>query len=98
MDEELVYLVLETVNEIPAGKVVSYGQLASLCDRPKNARQMGKILGNSAYYGDYPCHRVVHSDGSLTAHWPEQKELLQIEGVTFSKNNKVLMKNHRWQI
>jgi len=98
MDNELVYMVLETVREIPIGKVVSYGQLASLCDRPKNARLMGKILGNSAYFGDYPCHRVVHSDGSLTSFWSEQKDLLLNEGVEFSKNNKVLMKLYRWHV
>ena len=38
MDDRLIYEVLEVVGEIPSGKVATYGQIASLIGRPKNAR------------------------------------------------------------
>ena len=50
LDEELIYLVLSTVEEIPVGFVATYGQIARLVGRPKNARLIGKILSMSEYF------------------------------------------------
>ena len=54
MDDRLIYEVLEVVGEIPSGKVATYGQIAKLIGRPKNARLVGKILSQVEIYGDYP--------------------------------------------
>jgi methylated-DNA-protein-cysteine methyltransferase-like protein len=64
--------------------------------KPKNARLVGTALKQSSMYGDFPCHRVVHSDGSLTPGWDEQYDLLINEGITF-KNKKVDMKRHLYR-
>ena len=37
MDDDLVYEVLSVVEEIPRGRVASYGQIAALIKREKNA-------------------------------------------------------------
>ncbi len=42
----------------------SYGQIARLIGRPKNARLVGKVLKDSQFYGEYPCHRVVNHAGA----------------------------------
>ena len=63
MDKRVVYEILEVVGEIPRGKVATYGQIASLVGRPKNARLVGKILSQVDLFGDYPCHRVVKASG-----------------------------------
>lgn len=97
MMDELAYLVLEIVKEIPKGKVASYKQLAIMAGYPKNARMVGKIMSNAEYFGHYPCHRVLHSDGSLVAFWHEQRALLESEGVIFLKNGKVNMKKCQWE-
>lgn len=47
LDDELAYEVLSVVAEIPAGCVASYGQIARLIGRPKNARLVGKVLKDS---------------------------------------------------
>ena len=65
MQEEVIYEILSVVEEIPKGKVATYGQIARLTGREKNARLVGKVLGMSSYYGDYPCHRVVNHKGRL---------------------------------
>ena len=59
LDEDLIYEILSVVEEIPEGKVATYGQIARLIGREKNARLVGKVLGMSQFYGKYPCHRVV---------------------------------------
>ncbi len=55
LTEEFIFLVLSIVEEIPEGKVATYGQIANLAGKPKNARLIGKILSMSEYYGEYPC-------------------------------------------
>lgn len=81
MSEELIYEVLSAVDEIPEGKVASYGQVAKLIGRDRNARLVGKVLSLAEYYGEYPCHRVVNHVGRLAPHFIRQRELLLEEGV-----------------
>ena len=54
-----------TVRTVPEGKVATYGQIALLCGKPKNARQVGYAL-NRGLAGEVPAHRVVNSQGYLT--------------------------------
>ena len=96
MDEQLIYEILSVVEEIPAGKVASYGQIARLAGREKNSRLVGKILSRAEFYGDYPCHRVVNHTGRLAPRFREQRERLEAEGVTFLPNGCVDMRKHRW--
>ncbi len=97
MDERLIYEILSVVEEIPEGNVASYGQIARLIGRDRNARLVGKVLSMSQFYGDYPCHRVVNHAGRLAPHFPEQRERLKAEGVTFRGNGNVDMRKHQWQ-
>lgn len=97
MDEDLVYEILSVVDEIPEGCVASYGQIARLIGREKNSRLVGKVLSLAQYYGSYPCHRVVNHGGRLAPRFPEQRERLIAEGITFRDNGNVDMKKHQWQ-
>ena len=68
IDEDLIYEILSVVEEIPEGCVATYGQIARLIGREKNARLVGKVLSVAGIYGDFPCHRVVnHADASCPA-------------------------------
>ena len=96
LTDELIYEILSVVEEIPPGYVASYGQIAALIGRDKNARLVGKVLSLSQYYGQYPCHRVLNRAGRTAPGWYEQRSLLESEGVTFKKNGCVDMKKHRW--
>ncbi len=96
MDESLIYEVLSVVEEIPAGKVATYGQTAALIGREKNARLVGRILSMAQYYGQYPCHRVVNHAGRTAPGWGEQAGLLAEEGVRFQKNGCVNLKASQW--
>lgn len=70
---------------IPEGKAATYGQIALLCGKPKNARQVGYGL-NRGLAGDVPAYRIVNSKGCLSGassfDTPDlQKLLLEEEGV-----------------
>ena len=97
LQEELIYEILSVVEEIPEGNVATYGQIAKLIGRDKNARLVGKVLSMAEYYGEYPCHRVVNHAGRLAPGWREQGELLREEGVPFKDGTHVDLKQCQWE-
>ena len=97
LDEDLIYEILAVVEEIPVGRVASYGQIARLIGRDKNARLVGKVLSMAEFYGDYPCHRVVNHAGRTAPGWRMQRALLEEEGVGFRPNGCVDMKRYQWE-
>ncbi len=97
INESLIYEILAVVEEIPAGKVATYDQIARLIGRDKNSRLVGKVLSISEYYGDFPCHRVVNHAGRTAPNWTEQSELLKDEGVIFKSNGNVNLKSCQWE-
>lgn len=71
---------------IPEGTVASYGQIALLCGKPQNARQVGYALNRGLAGEDAPAHRVVNARGVLSGAASfdtpgEQKKRLEKEGV-----------------
>lgn len=97
-NDSLVYEILSVVEEIPEGKVATYGQIAKLIGRDHNARLVGKVLSTADRYGDYPCHRVVNHQGRTAPGWSEQRILLQREGVEFKANGTVDLAKYRWTV
>ena len=69
---------------IPAGRVMTYGQLAALAGNPQAAR----VVGGIAHFGDpaLPWQRVVNKQGGLASGYPGGKHAhkthLEAEGVT----------------
>lgn len=97
IQEDLVYEILSVVEEIPEGRVATYGQIARLIGREKNARLVGKVLSMAQFYGTYPCHRVVNHAGRLAPGWPEQAELLKAEGVALKDESHVDIRKYQWE-
>ena len=98
IDNDLAYEILSAVSEIPKGRVATYGQIAALIGRERNARLVGRVLSVAEYYGDYPCHRVVNAVGRTAPHFWEQRALLESEGVKFKANGLVDMKGFKCNI
>ena len=96
LNPDLIYEVLSVVEEIPEGRVATYGQIARLTGRDRNARLVGKILSMSGYYGQYPCHRVVNHAGRTAPGFFDQRALLQAEGVEFRPNGCVDLNKYQW--
>ena len=94
--------VYEVVKQVPCGKVTTYGDVARAIGAPRASRQVGWALHSNPYQGIVPCHRVVFRDGSLAEGFAFggkdiQKALLVSEGVGFSEEYKVDMKEYRWE-
>ncbi len=51
------------VRQIPAGKTLTYKEVAALAGSPRAYRAVGNIL-NKNYNPNIPCHRVTRSDGT----------------------------------
>ena len=91
--------------KIPEGKVATYGQIALLCGKPKNSRQVGYGLRENLAGDDIPAHRIVNSKGELSGscyfEYPDmQKLLLQDEGVEVIRDGnkwKVNLKEYKWE-
>ncbi len=78
--------VYKIVKTIPAGKVMTYGQIAGLISTPRAARTVGFALRASINYQDIPWHRVINSRGLISIINPQitkkiQAQLLNKEGV-----------------
>lgn len=97
LNENLIYEILSVVEEIPAGYVATYGQIAKLIGRDKNSRLVGKVLGMSEFYGKFPCHRVVNCCGRTAPGWDEQIFLLQKENVFLKENGCVDLAKYQWK-
>ena len=85
------------VARIPPGKVATYGQIARLAGHPGAARMVGWALHVSPADLDLPCHRVVNREGRTAPGWPDQRPLLEAEGVAFKPDGYVDLKAHLWR-
>ncbi|KXT84717.1 methylated-DNA--protein-cysteine methyltransferase [Streptococcus sp. DD11] len=98
LNQALAQQVLDLVDRIPRGRVASYGQIARLVGRPRNARLVAKIISQAERYGGHhPCHRVVNAAGRLAPVWLDQEALLWAEGVDCKKPGVVDMKLYQWE-
>jgi methylated-DNA-protein-cysteine methyltransferase-like protein len=95
---EALYVALAAV---PAGHVVSYGQLAELAGLGRAARWVGRTLGQLPDGSTLPWHRVVAAGGRLSLplgspSGDEQRARLRSEGVQIM-NNRVDIARHGWR-
>ncbi|NQZ02795.1 MAG: MGMT family protein [Bdellovibrionales bacterium] len=79
----LFYRTAALVKAVPAGRVVTYGQVAQLISAPGCARHVSFILSSSSKKHRLPWQRVVNSSGGVSDHrWAmKQIRLLKSEGV-----------------
>lgn len=91
--------VYTLVAQIPAGRVMTYGQLAALAGNPLAAR----IVGGIAHFGDpdLPWQRVVNKKGGLASGYPggrdAHKKHLESEGVVVSDDYYVNVEELLWR-
>lgn len=94
--------VYALVSQIPAGKVVTYGQVAALLGSPQAARAVGYALRYLPRDSGVPWHRVINHKGQISPRFPTespllQRQLLEQEGVVFTADEAVNLAVYRWQ-
>lgn len=89
--------LLEILKQIPKGKVTTYKQVAEACElHPRVAAQ---ILRNNKEPAEYPCYKVVMSNGSIGGYnkGVERKiELLEKDGIIIN-NRKIDLDKFGWK-
>lgn len=91
MFDEDVYAI---VAAIPAGRVMTYGQIALALGAPNQSRRVGRAMRYAPE--GLPCHRVVNAKGDTAPGWLEQKDLLRGEGAIFKENGCVDIRKCGW--
>ena len=74
----------EALRRVPAGKTVTYGELAAAVGRPKAARVAGGACAGNLVAPIVPCHRVVPAVGGLGGYYygiAVKRRLLEHEGA-----------------
>lgn len=93
--------IREVVARIPRGNVATYGQIATLAGLDGHARQVGYALHTLPEESGVPWHRVVNARGEISPRGRSdshevQKLLLEAEGVTFDRDDRVDLGRFRW--
>ncbi len=92
---ELVERVLSVVEQIPSGRVLSYGDVAALAPAP-TPRAVGQVLGRHGR--QVPWWRVLRADGTPVPHLrDEQLALLRAESTPMTPSGaSVDLRRARW--
>ena len=80
--------VWKAIANVPFGKSISYGKIATAIGKPRAARAVGAAVGANPTPLLVGCHRVLGSNGSLTGYSGGQgiktkKLLLDHEGIDY---------------
>lgn len=94
--------VIRIIQGIPAGHVMTYGQVAAVAGSPRGARQVVRVLHSMSKKYELPWHRIINVQGGISApanaesKGYDQRGLLEMEGIKFNEDGKVDLTVYRW--
>ena len=91
--------VFQIVRRIPAGRVMTYGQLAEILGEGYTARTVGFVMHTAG--DEDPWHRVINSQGGCSTGRvilppDKQQRMLEAEGVHFDARGRCDLGKYRW--
>jgi methylated-DNA-protein-cysteine methyltransferase-like protein len=89
------------IQQIPSGRVATYGQVAALAGLPGHARQVGQALRDTPEGLELPWQRVINAKGEVSPRGIGleaglQRHLLQEEGVVFDSHGRIDLDRFGW--
>ena len=92
--------VYEIVRRIPAGRVMTYGQIADLLGEGYTARTVGYVM--HAADDAVPWHRVINAQGACSTGRillppDKQQRMLEAEGIAFDTRGRCALGHYRWE-
>jgi methylated-DNA-protein-cysteine methyltransferase-like protein len=93
---EKIYLVVE---QVPAGMVATYGDIATVVGGGCDGRAVGQALGvlPRERAASVPWQRVINREGGISTSGLRQRELLEAEAVAFDEQGRAILARHRWR-
>lgn len=93
--------VYKIVRRIPAGRVMTYGQIAYLLGEGYTPRTVGFVM-HGADESNTPWHRVINSQGKCSTGRvvlpsDKQQRMLENEGVKFDKSGRCDLETFLWK-
>jgi methylated-DNA-protein-cysteine methyltransferase-like protein len=99
VDDDFKTRVYSVVESIPKGKVMTYGQVATLAGAPWAAWEVGQIAHTGP--SNLPWQRVVNKQGGLARGYPGgfegHKKVLEAEGIEVDEDYKVKINEILWK-
>ena len=79
-----MHKAIRLLKQIPKGKVATYKEMARVCKT--SPRAIGRIMANNSDPINYPCYKVVASNGELRGYSGHggiygKKKLLERDGI-----------------
>lgn len=95
--------IYEFLKKVPAGKVVTYGQIAQYLGNKNLARVVGNALHKNPDPNTIPCHRVVNTKGEVSGAYAfggkaAQRKRLEEEGIIFESDGTIDLEKYRYEI
>ncbi|MEO8433580.1 MAG: MGMT family protein [Pyrinomonadaceae bacterium] len=92
--------VYEIVRQIPAGRVMTYGQIAYLLGEGYTPRTVGFVM-HAASEENTPWHRVINAQGGCSTGRilippDKQRRMLEAEGVEFDPGSHCRLDVYQW--
>jgi methylated-DNA-protein-cysteine methyltransferase-like protein len=99
-DKAYKHKVYDLVRQIPAGRVMTYGQIAAILGEGYTPRTVGYVM-HAADSENVPWQRVINSQGKcstgrLTIPVNLQQDMLEQEGVVFNVKGRCNLKEFGW--
>ncbi len=99
-DQKYQQRVYEIVNQIPVGRVMTYGQIAEILGQGYTPRTVGYTM-HAADTKNVPWQRVINSQGAcstgkITVPINLQQQILESEGVKFNEKARCDLNVYRW--
>ena len=96
-DYALYEKIYTAVEQVPAGQVATYGDIATVVGGGCDARTVGYAL-NELPDGraSVPWQRVINRQGGISTRGLQQRQLLEDEGVPFDEQGNAILARCRW--
>ncbi|MDP9314489.1 MAG: MGMT family protein [Chloroflexota bacterium] len=90
--------IYEVVQQVPAGAVSTYGDIAAIVGGGIDAWTIGQALNQIPKQGAeaVPWQRIVNAQGGISTKGLLQRKLLQDEGILFDDRGRIDLRRFRW--
>lgn len=90
--DEFTQSIYTNLYYVPLGRVITYGQLATLAGFPNHSRHVGKVLSKLPKDTQLPWYRVVNAQGKISLlgdKFEKQRRLLEEEGIFIREDGRI---------